>query len=115
MNNEKIEKAAKFFSTWFKYTEEDAIDCHDDTLRCIQAYADQQTLQLQSRIKELEDERKWISVEDELPEKNGYYIVWCDKPSEHGLVHYHKNTGWQNGFYNDRVTHWKLLLPPTFK
>lgn len=69
---------------------------------------------LQSRIKELEDERKWISVEDELPEKNGYYIVWCDKPSEHGLVHYHKNTGWQNGFYNDRVTHWKLLLPPTF-
>ena len=58
MSNESLKKAAKFFSTWFKYTEEEAIDCHEDTLRCMQAFADQQTSDLQKRIKELEDELK---------------------------------------------------------
>ena len=55
---------------------------------------------------------KWISVEDRMPEENSYCIVWCINPNEYGLVHYHKLTGWQNGFYNDRVTHWQKPLPP---
>ncbi|HRB44200.1 MAG TPA: DUF551 domain-containing protein [Niabella sp.] len=54
----------------------------------------------------------WISVEKELPKKNGYYIVYCTMPNEPGLVHYHKDTGWQNGFYDDRVTHWAVIVPP---
>ena len=42
----------------------------------------------------------------ELPPKNGYYNVVCCLPTELGVIHWHKDTGWQNGFYNDRVTHW---------
>lgn len=53
----------------------------------------------------------WIRVEDGLPDDTGYYICWCD--NEPGLIHYHKETGWQNGFYNDIVTHWKIILPPS--
>lgn len=54
----------------------------------------------------------WISVEDKLPAKNGYYITWCIMPNEPGLIHYHKSTGWQNGFYDERVTHWMEIVPP---
>jgi len=54
----------------------------------------------------------WHSVEKELPSKNGYYICWCIMPNEPGLIHYHKNTGWQNGFYDERVTHWMDIIPP---
>lgn len=54
----------------------------------------------------------WISVEDSLPTKNGYYITWCTMPEEPGLIHYHKDTGWQNGFYDERVTHWTVIVPP---
>lgn len=55
---------------------------------------------------------EWVPVAEKLPEKNGYYICWLDDPSEHGLIHYHTSAGWQNGFYNDRVTHWFYLIPP---
>ncbi len=54
----------------------------------------------------------WTRVEDGLPKKNGYYICWCIEPSEPGLIHFHLDTGWQNGFYNERVTHWMKLEPP---
>ena len=53
----------------------------------------------------------WVKVEDGLPD-NGYYIVWCKSPDEYGLIHYHNNTGWGNGFYNDRVTHYQIPQPP---
>lgn len=59
-----------------------------------------------------EDKARWISVEERLPEKNGYYIAWCIAPNEPGLINYHPSTGWQNGFYNDRVTHWQEVTPP---
>ncbi|MBO9151895.1 DUF551 domain-containing protein [Chitinophaga sp. GCM10012297] len=53
----------------------------------------------------------WISVEDRLPEKKGYYIAMCLAPyKEPGLIHYHKNTGWQNGFYE--CSHWMPLPAP---
>lgn len=54
-------------------------------------------------------DKKKIYVEvpvSELPPANGYYNVICDYPAEMGLIHWHKDTGWQNGFYNDRVTYW---------
>lgn len=54
----------------------------------------------------------WISVKERLPEKNGYYITWCIMPNEPGLIHYNQKSGWQNGFYNDRVTHWAEIKPP---
>jgi len=47
-----------------------------------------------------------VSVEKELPDTNRYYNTICNSPIEMGLIHYHKETGWQNGFYTDRVTHW---------
>lgn len=53
---------------------------------------------------------EWINVENELPSNNGFKICWCG--NEPGLIHYHKDTGWQNGFYNDWVTHWIDLVPP---
>lgn len=47
-----------------------------------------------------------VDVNERLPEVNGYYITWDSKLLEKGLIHYHRHTGWQNGFYNDSVTHW---------
>ena len=67
---------------------------------------------IEKQIKKQESEVSniWISVNEELPTINGFYICWCgDEP---GLIHYHKDTGWQNGFYDDKVTHWKIILPP---
>lgn len=52
-----------------------------------------------------------ISVDDKLPENNGYYIGWVD--DEPGLFHYHEETGWQNGFYD--VTHWAHFPKPPKK
>lgn len=54
-------------------------------------------------------EDKWI---EGLPDKNGYYICWCIDPEEPGLIHYNKSTDWQNGFYNNRVTHYKKISAP---
>lgn len=53
----------------------------------------------------------WIDVLKKLPDENGYYICWLtgDEP---GLIHYHVDTGWKNGFYDDVVTHWTHILKP---
>lgn len=51
----------------------------------------------------------WISA-DNPPKENGFYIVWIDKGQ--GLIHYHKETGWQNGFYNGLVTYYLIITPP---
>ena len=59
-----------------------------------------------------EDKTRWVKCSERLPEKNGYYIAWCIRPNEPGLINYHISTGWQNGFYNDRVTHWQEITPP---
>ena len=56
-------------------------------------------------------ENTWIKISDRLPSENGFKICWCG--FEPGLIHYHKDTGWMNGFYNDRVTHWFDLVPPS--
>lgn len=53
----------------------------------------------------------WVKAEI-MPEKSGYYICWM-KGNEPGLIHYHTDTGWQNGFYDDLVTHWTHILPPS--
>lgn len=53
---------------------------------------------------------KWVSAENNPPQ-NGYYICWC-KDNDKGLIHFHKDTGWQNGFYDELVTHWMYLIPP---
>ena len=45
----------------------------------------------------------WIDVKDRLPEKNGFYFTWCEKPSEPGLIFYNTEAGWQNGFYDGKV------------
>jgi len=65
-----------------------------------------------SAMEEYRNQSRWISVEERLPERNGYYFTWCAMPEEPGLIHYHKDTGWQNGFYNEKVTHWQLLSKP---
>lgn len=54
---------------------------------------------------------RWIPVSEREPDKNGHYICWLNYPSEHGLIHYHKAAGWQNGFYNQRVSHWLPTFP----
>ena len=55
---------------------------------------------------------KWISIDGNRPDHNGYFICWLTMPEEPGLIHYHKDTGWGNGFYNDRVTHYRIINPP---
>lgn len=52
---------------------------------------------------------KWVSIKDSLPSENGYYITWWINPEESGLIHYHIDGGWGNGFYTERVTHWMPL------
>lgn len=56
---------------------------------------------------------EWVDVKDRLPGKSGFYFAWVTK--EPGLIHYHIDTGWQNGFLNDEVTHWRILSPPKAK
>lgn len=51
-------------------------------------------------------------IKGNYPDKNGYYICWCTNPEEPGLIHFHKDTGWQNGFYNDRVIHYIKVTAP---
>lgn len=70
------------------------------------------TVAFESYIAGAAEAVRWVPVLEKLPEKNGYYICWLDDPSEHGLIHYHTSAGWQNGFYNERVTHWFYLIPP---
>lgn len=54
------------------------------------------------------EQDKWIDVRITLPPISGYYIAMCTTPcKEPGLIHFHPDTGWQNGFYE--VSHWMPL------
>ena len=63
-------------------------------------------------VSEYANQDKWISADENPPDHNGYFICWLKMPKEPGLIHYHKDTGWSNGFYNGRVTHWRIINPP---
>ena len=67
------------------------------------------------RCIELASESKWISVVAP-PEEPGNYVVWLKdwrgRPSEKMIVHYHKDTGWQYRYYDNRVMYWLPVEPP---
>lgn len=80
-------------------------------------------IKAQDRIAELEAElksREWVSVEDELPEKDGHYLVlahdivnqWQDV--RHLKTHHYKRFISDDGFsdYEPIVTHWMPLPSP---
>ena len=74
---------------------------------------------LESRIAELENKQRWISVKDKLPEYKtpydyvlvcdadgcGYAIAWRDSPYEGGKVWCFSSDLW----VDEHVTHWMPL------
>lgn len=95
-NNNKLEalKILKHHATLHAFSQNDI----DNILTAMEEYA------------QIYAGNGWISCKERLPEENGYYICWAR--TEPGLIHYHKDAGWQNGFYDDVVTHWQELNPP---
>ena len=69
---------------------------------------------------QLEAERKWISVKDRLPEKQGYYLVWCPQSFPKnwpGVVaeFYEDNGLFYDEAFEDPIedaTHWQKLSEP---
>lgn len=71
--------------------------------------------QLKERVKELEDEFRWIPVEEALPVE-GQTVLICEKDRrivDTGFYNLHSNQWfWRNGLMTDNVTHWRLKPKP---
>ena len=59
--------------------------------------------------------QEWISVEDRLPSKSGYYLIcqkssrWCDEVIQTARWNEKKFRGAQAGCFMEHVTHWMPL------
>ncbi len=59
--------------------------------------------------------KKWISVEESLPSKSGYYLIcqkssrWCDEVIQTARWNEQKFRGAQAGCFMEHVTHWMPL------
>ena len=74
----------------------------------------------EATIAELQEENKWISVKDRLPEVEGEYLVFVQVPPTrtHSNAERVMITKWffTTGFVATQhkfITHWKPLTPPT--
>ena len=65
---------------------------------------------LRRRVAELETERRWIPVEESLPE-TAYDVEVKDKFGNQFTAAYSRELGmWEIG-YDNRVTHWRYKIP----
>lgn len=69
----------------------------------------------QARIEELEQERRWISVEERFPEESGYYLIaWQTTWGEgelYTIQEYYKKED-EYGFGRVNVKYWQPLPQP---
>lgn len=70
-------------------------------------------------IKQLEENKKWISVEDRLPEESGRYWCYVAEQNSLGLSFYQwncafnfENKRWSSNSLYKCVTHWMPLPQP---
>lgn len=69
---------------------------------------------LEARVKELEDQNRWIPVEEALPEEIGWglstNVLTVDTASNCCIIFYnHGSKTWDRGV---KVTHWKRIVLP---
>ena len=66
---------------------------------------------LLDRIAELEANKKWVSVDDYLPEKHDWYLVY---QGDNRFCREYKHAYWVNSkeFKYGNVTHWATLQEP---
>jgi len=75
--------------------------------KAMESYATQRLAALQK-----ENEDKWISVEDRLPDDDREVLVYL-AGGVMALANYSPTFGMWEGFMKDAVTHWTLPQPPT--
>jgi hypothetical protein len=56
----------------------------------------------------LENQSKWISVEERLPDEQGHFLI-VDKEEQMNTVFYTPRFGWFSHFRIKNITHWMPL------